>query len=84
MTKVKLMLMIFYRLGLPLESKDEILEVINVLDIAQELEPFKDGVEVSNFLAELLYDGKVPEDKLALITKAGLKWFSLISIAKRG
>ena len=85
MTKVKLMLMIFYRLGLPLETKDEILEVVKVLDIAQELEPFKDGVEVANFFAELFYDGEVPQEDLALLTKAGSKWFHLISeVVKRG
>jgi len=80
MTKVHLMVLMRYHLGLlPIDDGDEIKEVINVLDVTHELEPFLNGEEVTEFLKLLLFENGIPaEDKEELapkLDKAGKKWF---------
>lgn len=79
MTKVKLMLLMYFHLGLDIEDSEMILETIQVLDIAHELEPFVDGEEVATFLNNLLYPDGIPSDEkeeaAKRLDKAGKKWF---------
>jgi len=83
MTNLKLMLLMFYHLDMNIEVKDDILEAVNVLTIAHELEAFADGAEITAFLKLMLYPDGLPthEDEVAAklwqdrIIKAGAKWY---------
>ena len=74
MTKVKLMLLAFYHLGLDLVTED-IYDAIAVMELAHEIEPFADGEEAGLFMAALFFDDGVPNELIIRVEKAGMKWY---------
>ena len=69
MSKLKLMILCLFHLGLEIKNKEQLMNLVAAIDLANELEPFKTGAEVETFVTNLLFLEEKPSVEQTKVLK---------------
>jgi len=74
MTKLRLMLLLHFHLGLDVRNKEQIQEAVDVMNVAHEIDPFESKEDVTSFVTQLFFPDGAPKELAPMLERAGVKW----------